>query len=79
MMSKSSLYCSLSTESLEQYSRAAAGSWIEQGPMTTRRRFLVSRPLTMATDSLRPARTVAFEVAVWGMSCWRKSGAGRGL
>jgi len=76
---RSSLYLAFSLMSLSQYSRAAAGSWIEQGPIMTSRRWFGSLSLTMATDSLRPWRTVPLDLAVWGISCWRRSGAVRGL
>lgn len=72
-------YFSLRARSLSQYSRAAGGSWMEHGPMTTRRRLLVSVPWTTETDSLRPFRTVCLDLGVWGISCWRRSGGVRGL
>ena len=78
-MRRSSWYFCLSVNSLSQYSSAAGGSWIEQGPITTRRRLCGSVPVTTETASLRPAMTVAFDLEVWGISCWRRSGGVRGL
>lgn len=78
-MRRSSLYFCLRVRSLSQYSRAAAGSWIEQGPMTTKSRCFASVPVTTSTASLRPFRTVSLDLADWGISCWRRSGGVRGL
>jgi hypothetical protein len=78
-MRRSSLYFCFKATSLSQYSRARAGSWIEQGPITTSRRLFGSVPVTTATDSLRPLRTVSLDLADWGISCWRRLGGVNGL
>src|SRR2546421_7277314 len=79
MMSRSSAYLYLRARRRSQYSRAAVGSWIEQGPTMTRRRCRGSVSWSIATDSLRAFRTVCFEVGDWGISCCRRSGGVRGL
>ena len=78
-MRSSPLCFSFSFKSRSQYSSAALGSWIEQGPMMTRSRSFGSVPLTTATASSRLVMTVALDSAVWGISCWSRSGGVRGL
>jgi hypothetical protein len=70
MTTSNSFWCvCLRVRSLSQYSSAAAGSWIEQGPMITSRRCLLSVPCTTSTASFRPEMTVSFDFGVWGISC----------
>src|SRR5580698_2636090 len=54
------------------YSRAAAGSWMEQGPTTTTRRS--SDPLRMFTIWWRASKTVREALSVTGISSSRKTG-----
>jgi hypothetical protein len=78
-MRRVSAYLALRARSRVAYSRAATGSWIEQGPMMTRRRWRGSVPWMRAAASLRAVMTVSFEAGVWGISCWRRWGGVRGL
>lgn len=78
-MSSSSLCFSFAARRRSQYSRAALGSWIEQGPMITRSLPFSSVPLTTAAASSRPSMTVCFDLGVWAISCWSRSGGVRGL
>lgn len=66
IMQRSSESLSESFFNRPAYSRAAAGSWREQGPQMTRRRS--DRPMMISMASLRPWRTVFSEFLVIGIS-----------
>ena len=63
-MRRSSSYFFLSSSRRSQYSNAMAGSWIEQGPITTMSLLFSSTPWTTSTASLRELMTVSLDFSV---------------
>lgn len=66
MMQRSGESLSARSFSRAAYSRAVAGSWMEQGPQITRRRS--DWPVTIEMASLRPLMTVFWALEVMGIS-----------